>query len=72
MFTVKWVIRGQESEPIESEAFRVSHVDTLILASRYRMAMMQLKHSGSPPNGFIVIDHNGNEIGRWFDTAALP
>jgi hypothetical protein len=72
MFTVKWVIRGKEAAPIESEAFGVSHVDTLIVASRYRMEMMRLKHPDTPPDGFIVLDHDGKEIGRWFDSAAMP
>jgi hypothetical protein len=36
------------------------------------MAMKRLKHSATPPNGFIIIDHTGKEIGRWFDSAALP
>jgi len=72
MFMVNWVVRGKESEPIESERFDVSHVDNLIMVCRYRMEMMRLKHPEAPPNGFIVIDHNDTEIGRWFDTAALP
>jgi hypothetical protein len=72
MFTVNWVVRGKEAEPIESEGFRVNHVSTLIMACRYRMAMMRLKYSKTPPDGFIVIDSAGKEIGRWFDSAAMP
>jgi hypothetical protein len=67
MFTVNWVVRGKEIEPIESGRF-----STLIMACRYRMAMMRLKYPETPPDGFIVIDDSGKEIGRWFDTAALP
>ena len=59
MFTVKWVVRGKEAEPVESESFRVNHVDTLIVACRYRMDMMRLKYLESPPDGFIVFDRNG-------------
>jgi hypothetical protein len=70
MFTVKWVIRGKEAEPIESERFRLNHVSTLIMACRYRMAMMRLKYPETPPDGFIVVDHTGKEIGRWLDMAA--
>jgi hypothetical protein len=72
MFTVNWVVRGKEAEPIESERFRLNHVSTLIMACRYRMEMMQLKYPETPPDGFIVIDDAGKEIGRWFGTAALP
>jgi hypothetical protein len=44
MFTVNWVVRGKETEPIESERFRIHHVSTLIMACRYRMEMMRLKY----------------------------
>jgi hypothetical protein len=72
MFTVKWVVRGREAEPLESEGFTIGNVDTLIVACRYRMAMMRLKHPNPPPDGFIVIDPTGKEIGRWFGEAAMP
>jgi hypothetical protein len=72
MFTVRWVIREKESEPVESERFQVGHVETLVTASRYRMATMQLKYPEAQPDGFIILDDDGKEIGRWFDTAALP
>jgi hypothetical protein len=62
MFTVKWVVRGKEDEPIESERFRLNHVSTLIMACR-RMAMMQLKYPETPPDGFIVLDRTGKELG---------
>lgn len=72
MFTVKWVVRGQEADPIESEEFGVLHVDVLIAACRYRMAMMQVKYPQSPPDGFIILDPTGKEIGRWIGSTALP
>ena len=72
MFTVKWVVRGREAEPIEIEAFGVSHADVLVSSCRYRMEMMRRKHSKTPPDGFIVADADGKEIGRWIGPSALP
>jgi hypothetical protein len=71
MFTVQWIVRGR-AEPIESEGFRVSHADILIASCRFRMELMQRKHPKTPPDGFIVIDPAGKEIGRWTGSAALP
>jgi hypothetical protein len=70
MFTVKWVFRGRENEPIEIEKFGVRSQDTLLAACRYRMAMMRLKYAETPPDGFIVLDSAGKEVGRWFDFSA--
>jgi hypothetical protein len=72
MFTVKWVIRGQEVAPIESEAFRGGHADVIIASCRYRMEMMRRRHPEAPPDGFIVADADGKEIGRWIGPSALP
>jgi hypothetical protein len=72
MFTVQWIVHGREAAPIESEAFRVGHVSTLITACRYRMELMQRKYPETPPDGFIVFDHEGKEISRWLGTRALP
>jgi hypothetical protein len=70
MFTVKWVVVGKGAEPIEIEGFGVFHVNTLIMACRYRMDMTRTKYPESPPDGFIVFDSNGKEIQRWFDRSA--
>jgi hypothetical protein len=67
MFTVKWVIRGREDDPLESEGFRVNNVDTLVAACRFRMVLMQRKFRATPPDGFIVFDRHGKEVRRCFD-----
>jgi hypothetical protein len=71
MFTVKWVVRGKEAEPIEREVFKVQGADTVVAACRYRLAAMRLTYPDHPPEGFIVLDASGREVGRWFD-AAFP
>jgi hypothetical protein len=72
MFAVKWVIRGKEAEPVESEDFGVFHADVLVSACRYRMEMMRRKYPDAPPDGFMVFDAAGQEIGRWFGSGAMP
>jgi hypothetical protein len=72
MFTVHWIVCGREAEPIATESFRVSHADILVTSCHFRMEMMRRKHPKTPPDGFIVIDPAGKEIGRWTRSAALP
>jgi hypothetical protein len=67
MFTVKWVVRGKEAEPIKSEGFKVQGADTVVAACRYRLAAMRLGYPDRPPDGFIVLDASGKEVARWFD-----
>jgi hypothetical protein len=71
MFTVNWVVRGKEDEPVESERFRVRGADTVVAACRYRLAAMRLSYPDSPPDGFIVLDDAGREIRRWFGAGPL-
>jgi hypothetical protein len=72
MFTVKWVIRGKEAEPVESEEFGVFNADVLVSACRYRVEMMRRKYPETPPDGFIVLNYEGKELGRWLGAQALP
>jgi hypothetical protein len=67
MFTVKWVVRGKEAEPLESESFQVRSADTLVTACRYRLVLIRRKYPDEPPDGFIVFDGSGKEVRRWFD-----
>lgn len=66
-FTVKWVVRGKEAEPLESERFSVRNVETLATACRYRIALMRLKFAETPPNGFVIFDDAGKEVHRWLE-----
>jgi hypothetical protein len=29
---------------------------------------MRLRHIAAPPDGFIVVDNDGKEVRRWFDS----
>jgi hypothetical protein len=67
MFTVKWIKQGQENEPVESERFGVINAETVISACRFRMPAMRVKYPKAPPDGFVVVDDQGAELGRWFE-----
>jgi hypothetical protein len=67
MFTVKWVVRGKEAAPVESEGFQVQNAETVVTACRYMLIIMRRKYPDTPPDGFIVIDDAGKESRRWFD-----
>jgi hypothetical protein len=71
MFTVKWVVREKEAEPVATEGFGVRSPDTVIGACRDRLASMRITHPDNPPDGFVVFDRNGKEVRRWFDLS-LP
>jgi hypothetical protein len=60
---------GKEAEPLESEGFHVHNADTLVAACGYRMVLIRRKYPETPPDGFIIFDHHGKEVRRWFDLA---
>jgi hypothetical protein len=65
MFTVKWIVHGNEVAPVESESFYALSADTVVAACRYGLTAMRLKYPETPPNGFVVFDDTGKEIRRW-------
>ena len=67
MFFVRWVTRGNEVMPIESEDFPMESAQTVVAICLDRLAAMRAKYPDDPPDGFIVIGASGNEIARWFD-----
>jgi hypothetical protein len=66
MFTVNWVVRGKEAEPIKVERFKVLSAETVVAACRYRLVAIRLSYPDSPPDGFIVLNDSGREVRRWF------
>jgi hypothetical protein len=53
MFTVKWLKRGKEAIPVETEEFAVFGPEVIVQACQTRMGAMRLKH---PTDGFVVFD----------------
>jgi hypothetical protein len=66
MFTVKWVVRGRESAPVETEQFSLNSSAVIVLACQTRLEAMRLKHPGRQPDGFVVFDSLAEEVERWF------
>jgi ribose 1,5-bisphosphokinase PhnN len=67
-FTVRWVAHRRETQPIAIE--RTSHqgLDKLVETCQGRFPEMRRQYPGSPLDGFLVIDNDGNEVRRWFET----
>jgi hypothetical protein len=67
MFTVKWVARSDETEPIESDISTYQQLSMVVSKSIIRLEAVRLRRPKSPPDGFIVCDNRtGEELHRWF------
>jgi hypothetical protein len=67
MFSVKWLERGKESNPVEFENRILTELDRVVSSSQGGGLLgIRLRHIAKPPDGFIVVDDNGNEVRRWF------
>jgi hypothetical protein len=71
MFTVQWVVKGREKEPVEVEEFVVNGREVLLEACQDRLPAMRLKYPKSPPDGFLVFD-GAAEVGHWFGANVSP
>ncbi len=68
MYAVKWVMHRHEAKPVEVENSVLANLDALVLSCRKRLSAMREKHSLCPPDGFLVVDENDNEVRRWFES----
>jgi hypothetical protein len=66
MFSVKWLEHGKESNPVEVENSILTDLDKVVSSSQGGLLGMRLRHIAKPPDGFIVVDDNGDEVRRWF------
>jgi hypothetical protein len=64
MFSVKWFERGKESNPVEVENSILTDLDRVVSSSQGGLLGMRLRHIAKPPDGFIVVEDNGNEVRR--------
>jgi hypothetical protein len=70
MFSVKWVERGKESDPVEVENSILTDLDRVVSSSQEGLVGMRLRHIARPPDGFLVVDNDGREVRRWFAARA--
>jgi hypothetical protein len=66
MFSVKWVSRQNESQPIEIEHSVFTDLDKVVASCKEALYGKRLSHHALPPDGFIVADADGKELERWF------
>lgn len=67
MFSVKWLQRGKESEPVEVENSILTSLEKIVSSCQDGLYGMKLRHIARPPDGFAVVDDNGEEVTRWFE-----
>ena len=70
MFTVKWVVRHNENEPVETEDSILTRLDEVVASCKERLYGMRLRYATNPPDGFIVYGDDGTDVRRWY--GALP
>jgi len=66
MFTVKWVTRQNENQPVEIESSVFTDLDKVVASCREALYGMRLRHIALPPDGFIIADADAKELRRWF------
>lgn len=69
MFSVKWVVAGNETMPVEVETNFLQAPVKLVAVCQRRLPAMRLKHPETPPDGFIVFDSEGEEVHRYLGLA---
>jgi hypothetical protein len=67
MFTVKWMSHGK-TEPVEVENSILTDLDRVVSSALAGLEGMRLRHITAPPDGFIVVDNDGKEVRRCFDS----
>jgi predicted NAD/FAD-binding protein len=68
MFRIKWIERGKEDEPVEVENSILTDLERVVTFCREALYGMKLRHIRRPPDGFVVVDADGREVRRWFDS----
>jgi hypothetical protein len=66
MFSVKWLQRDKEGEPVEVENSIFTDLDNVVSFCRETLSGMKMRHIARPPDGFVVVDSDGREVRRWF------
>lgn len=66
MYSMKWVERGKEGEPVEVENSILTDLDRIVASGQEALVGMRLRHIARPPDGFLVVDDDGKEVRRWF------
>jgi hypothetical protein len=69
MYSVKWVRRENEPQPILIESNFLQALDKVMSSCRRRLPAMRLDHPESSPDGFIVLSSDGEEVRRLFGSA---
>jgi len=67
MFTVKWIVHKNESQPVDSEVLTLNSLNALVALCQSRLPVVRHKFPRNPPDGFIVLDGSATEVRRWIE-----
>ena len=70
MFTVKWVVRHRENQPVAIQDSVFIELDKVVASCKEDLYGMRTHHFAAPPDGFIVFSEEGRELRRWFEPPA--
>lgn len=72
MFTIKWVARFRENQPISVEKIESDDLDAVVSACKDRLVAMRARHAKAGLEGFLVCDEQGAELRRWMGSSSSP
>lgn len=50
---------------VEIEHCEMRRLEDVVAAYQFRLSRMRQRHPVNPPDGFVVLDENGNELRLW-------
>lgn len=71
MYSIEWVAHHHERESARSEASFSSDLDDIVQSCIDRLPLMRERELVVPPDGFLIFDHHGLEVRRWFGTPRM-
>ncbi len=68
MLTIHWIALRRDGTRglVERTTFPKDSLPEAMAEARARFDEVRAKHPDGPPDGFIVLDEDGGEIGRFF------
>ena len=73
MLTIQWIAfrRNGTRGVVERTTFASDSLHEAMADAQSRFDDMRAKHVDGPPDGFVVLDEAGEEIGRYFAPGAF-
>ena len=70
MFRVKWIVRFDEDRPVRIEDSATPDLDGVVAVCKENLHGMRMSRSDRPPDGFVILDDDGDGVRRWMGPIA--